>query len=75
MAYVAIYQLLISLFVGCNYWWPFAPLDKRYSSDVYLMQFGRIAGRQSLFESYLESLDFVHDTLIPMSWSIGRPVF
>ncbi len=40
MAYVAIYQLLISLFVGCNYWWPFAPLDKRYSSDVYLMQFG-----------------------------------
>ena len=44
MAYVAIYQLLVSLFVGCNYWWPFAPLDKRYSPGVYLMQFRRIAG-------------------------------
>ena len=44
MAYVAIYKLLVSLFVGCNDWWPLAPLDKRYSSGVCLMQFRRIAG-------------------------------
>ena len=34
MAHVAVYKLLVSLFVGCNYWWPFASLDKCYSPGV-----------------------------------------
>ena len=67
MANVATYELFISLLVGCNYWRPFAPCYKRYRSGVYLMEFRRIAGRQSLLESYLESLDFIHDTSTPMS--------